>query len=117
MKENNTNEFENNQDEIKAADTADTGSSADTVNNAASDSNYEQNDNWEFEAEAPTVSGSVIDGGDFEIELPAEKPKKVEKSAEKEKRPRQRKYNKIPFNRNFSCYCCYRLRLLRQSIL
>lgn len=83
MKENNTNEFENNQDEIKAADTADTGSSADTVNNDASDSNYEQNDNWEFEAEAPTVSGSVIDGGDFEIELPAEKPKKVEKSADK----------------------------------
>ena len=83
MKENNTHEFENNQDEIKAADTADTGSSADTVNNAASDSNYEQNDNWEFEAEAPTVSGSVIDGGDFEIELPAEKPKKVEKSADK----------------------------------
>lgn len=34
MKENNTNEFENNQDEIKAADTADTGASADTVNNA-----------------------------------------------------------------------------------
>ena len=83
MKENNTNEFENNQDEIKAADTPDTSGSADTVNNAASDSNYEQNDNWEFEAEAPTVSGSVIDGGDFEIELPAEKPKKVEKSADK----------------------------------
>lgn len=83
MKENNTNEFENNQDAIKAADTADTNDSVDTVNDDASDSNYEQNDNWEFEAEAPTVSGSVIDGGDFEIDLPAEKPKKVEKSADK----------------------------------
>ena len=82
MKENNTNEFENNQDEIKAADTADTNDSVDTVNDDANNSNYEQNDNWEFEAEAPTVSGSVIDGGDFEIDLPAEKPKKVEKLAD-----------------------------------
>ena len=91
MKENNTNEFENNQDEIKAADTADTGASADTVNNAASDSNYEQNDDWEFEAEAPTVSGSVIDGGDFEIELPAEKPKRLKNRQTKSQPSRKRK--------------------------
>lgn len=83
MKENNTNEFENNSEEIKTTASADTNGSVDEGNTDANGSGYEQNDNWEFEAEAPTVSGNVIDGGDFEIDLPAEKPKKAEKSADK----------------------------------
>lgn len=85
MKENNTNEtneFDNIPDDIETTDTE----------NTANDTVYEENDNWEFEAEAPTVGGNVIDGGDFEIDLPAEKPKKAPKNAaEKSPAPKKKK--------------------------
>lgn len=42
---------------------------------------YEENDNWEFEAEAPTLADTVLESDDYQIDIPAEKPKPVVKAA------------------------------------
>lgn len=36
---------------------------------------YEENDNWEFEASAPTLDENFLAGEDYEIEMPAAKPR------------------------------------------
>lgn len=36
--------------------------------------NYEENDNWQFEAEAPTLNDTLLDNGEIEISIPAAKP-------------------------------------------
>lgn len=41
---------------------------------AANEVKYEENDNWKFEAEAPTLSDTIIDNEKFEINLPKDKP-------------------------------------------
>lgn len=35
---------------------------------------YEENDGWQFEAEAPTLSDTVIDNEEFQINIPNDKP-------------------------------------------
>jgi fused signal recognition particle receptor len=39
---------------------------------------YEENDNWEFEAQAPTLDDNFLADDQFEIQMPAEKPRPVE---------------------------------------
>lgn len=38
---------------------------------------YEENDNWEFEAQAPTLDDNFLADDKYEIEMPAEKPRAV----------------------------------------
>lgn len=39
---------------------------------------YEENDNWEFEAQAPTLDDNFLADDQFEIQMPAEKPRPAE---------------------------------------
>ena len=39
---------------------------------------YEENDNWEFEAQAPTLDDNFLADDQYEIQMPAEKPRPVE---------------------------------------
>ena len=39
---------------------------------------YEENDNWEFEAQAPTLDDNFLADDQYEIEMPAEKPRPAE---------------------------------------
>ena len=39
---------------------------------------YEENDNWEFEAQAPTLDDNFLADDQFEIQMPAEKPRSAE---------------------------------------
>lgn len=51
---------------------------------AADEVKYEENDNWEFEAEAHTLNSSVLENDEFEIVIPkAEKDEKVQEPVEK----------------------------------
>lgn len=34
--------------------------------------NYEENDDWQFEAEAPTLSDTIIDNEKYEINIPTD---------------------------------------------
>lgn len=48
---------------------------------------FEENDNWQFEAEAPTLENKLVLGDGFEIEAPVEnKPKNKVKKEKKEKK-------------------------------
>lgn len=55
---------------------------------------YEENDNWEFEAEAPTLDSELQLGNDYELDIP-----KAEKSAEDEEKPSPADDDKIVINK------------------
>ena len=54
------------------------------------DPKYEENDNWEFEGEAKTLNGTVIENGEIEIEIPEKETTDQEETVptvENEKEP------------------------------
>lgn len=74
----NENEKDKNLDEETAA-------SENKEEKKVSDVKFEENDNWQFEAEAPTLEDNITLGNGFELEAKAEdKPKKKEKKEKKE---------------------------------
>ncbi len=82
-----------------AADVSEAASSAAeeaTESYDADNPKYEENDNWEFEAEALTLKNTVIEGDELEIELP-EKPvsatRERPKAVKTEEKPAEQKVN------------------------
>lgn len=53
--------------------------------------NYEENDNWKFEATAMTLENNVIGDSEMEIDIPKEKPAPVKKQEVKASAPKSKK--------------------------
>ncbi len=73
------------KDDLKKLDEQQAGSEG-----KASELGYESNDSWEFEAKAPTLEDTLIENGEFEIEIPG---KKNDKPEDKEREKSKEKYN------------------------
>lgn len=54
----------------------------DAADTKAKETKYEENDNWEFEAQAPTLDAGLIEDDQFAIEVPAPAEKKQEQVKE-----------------------------------